>query len=233
MDVVSENVVFIGAGSPNEDFMHRTTDGGQSWETFALPSEGQGWSSFISAEVGYVRLFEGLYKTTNGGASWDFVSNPEVAFRMEFLNENVGFAFSYWVEIVAMTLDGGVTWEQQPITNPTVSERLGDSLYFLTLNSRIFQTSLTSILGVDEIVQDQEEGIVLFPNPSEGMVSLGFADELIGGQLQLFDPQGKMVENLIINDKLMTLDLSTYAKGVYVVQVSGDGLIKTGKLVLR
>ena len=80
----------------------------------------------------------------------------------------------------------------------------------------------------------KSEAVNVFPNPSDGEVTLELKFERRESvQLRITDMTGKLVlENEISGDK-MNLDLEDFVKGVYAVQVIHGGDVYVGKVVLR
>lgn len=67
--------------------------------------------------------------------------------------------------------------------------------------------------------EKDNKNIKVFPNPSSGNVTVqlekGFNDAL----LQVYDMQGALVTELIVNEQTMQVDLSKNPKGTYFIQV--------------
>lgn len=75
------------------------------------------------------------------------------------------------------------------------------------------QITRTSTNGVEN---DTENDIVLYPNPTTGACTLRNAQP--GSEMQVFDAFGKLLFSRKI-DGTSTIDLSNYAKGIYMVKV--------------
>lgn len=132
------NALLIGVSAANEDVVWvggtkgtilRTVDGGQTWQTRAIP--GTDSLQFrdvyaVDADTAYVLSIGNgsdsrVYKTTNGGKSWtlQFKNDIQEAFFdcMAFWNPKTGIAFSDAVNgefIIIKTTNGGQTWQRIP-----------------------------------------------------------------------------------------------------------------------
>jgi Leucine-rich repeat (LRR) protein len=68
-----------------------------------------------------------------------------------------------------------------------------------------------------------------YPNPSKGIITVD-ADSAISS-LQLYDIQGKMLENIQVNEISGNLDLSGRAAGLYFLTITTDKGVKIEKLI--
>ncbi len=100
--------------------VHRSTDGGSTWQSFPIPGMGGVAArdlSAVDAMIAYITLPpNGLFRTLNGGADWEPVtvsaSLPAPLF-VHFYNDNEGWVFgrkSNNHPVSATTADGGATW---------------------------------------------------------------------------------------------------------------------------
>jgi len=100
--------------------IHKTTDGGASWENLFNASvyfRCVGFANAMNGWAGTLDHLEPLYATTDGGESWAPVANiadprPESICGIWAVNDSVVFASgAYWgVPRVIKTADAGATW---------------------------------------------------------------------------------------------------------------------------
>lgn len=92
------------------------------------------------------------------------------------------------------------------------------------------KTGFCNIIASNDIAD--LKGINIFPNPSEGIITISLSDGISQSDIQqiaIFDMQGK---KLFSSDKyLHSIDLRTFEKGVYLLKVSVGNEILTKKVV--
>jgi photosystem II stability/assembly factor-like uncharacterized protein len=110
-------------------YLYTTADDGQTWQSTPLPSNQLAvFSYFDSEEVYFLNAHtawhlggssEGdkrytLYQTLDGGRSWNTIKTVNWLAKLDFINENEGWALASGEEASALlhTTDGGRTWEQ-------------------------------------------------------------------------------------------------------------------------
>ena len=67
--------------------------------------------------------------------------------------------------------------------------------------------------------------VAVYPNPTNGMVSVQLTmnnEQLFGGDIQLLDMYGKLLNRWEMNGNGMQLDLSSYAAGVYMLKLHNN-----------
>ena len=82
---------------------------------------------------------------------------------------------------------------------------------------------------------DEKEGtsISIFPNPTEGMVTVDFS-EVQTGKLLVTDITGKVVLDRLVNaEKSLTLDLSANRSGLYVIKCIFSDTTLTARVLLK
>jgi hypothetical protein len=85
-----------------------------------------------------------------------------------------------------------------------------------------------------EIADFTKPGIVsdnLYPNPTDGKVSITFSKALVHAVLSIIDYNGIMVTRLRASGNKVNFDLSSFAPGVYFVRIEENGKIITRKVV--
>lgn len=87
-----------------------------------------------------------------------------------------------------------------------------------------------SVTGIDAT---KAANIAVFPNPSEGMVTISGLN--VNDKIQVYDVLGKMVNETVASDLSQTLDFSKQPKGmfIYVITDGKSGQTLQGKLVIN
>lgn len=75
------------------------------------------------------------------------------------------------------------------------------------------------------IAQNQNKYLDIYPNPASSLLNIGANDQAIGKTLKIFDAQSKLIQVLVLNTNNV-LQLSDWAKGIYLIQVSELGISK-------
>ncbi|MEZ5042962.1 MAG: YCF48-related protein [Saprospiraceae bacterium] len=110
--LISSDLVY----SVSQNYFHLSTNGGQSWNNYLIPSGKIKEAFFLNQEVGHVGCFDGtILKTTDGGLNWyptlETNITPTDVHAIQFVNEQVGFASRGHHDILK-TIDGGENWEE-------------------------------------------------------------------------------------------------------------------------
>ena len=79
--------------------------------------------------------------------------------------------------------------------------------------------------------------ISIYPNPATGIFTVDIRNNTSVNNIKVINLTGQVVYNKEINDSASTtkfgIDLSDRPKGIYLVKVTGDGVVIVGKVVLR
>ncbi len=110
----------VGSHDADMGIVMHTKDGGNTWELDTLSDDGYFVGmSFIDDSTGWIGGSgvnygdnPGIYRTTDGGATWDSIS-PHRAYRIQFANDSLGWAIDNQSDVLARTVDGGVSWDFQ------------------------------------------------------------------------------------------------------------------------
>jgi len=74
----------------------------------------------------------------------------------------------------------------------------------------------------------------VYPNPSTGLVNFQFSESYQHGQLQIYDIIGNLVFNQYENSEYVTLDFSSFKKGMYLIKmVAEDRKLSVRKLIIE
>lgn len=101
-------------------------------------------------------------------------------------------------------------------------------------NPAIDDVSISTLpVGINDLRQI-EEGISIYPNPSNGQFNLVLSDrDLIGKRLQLYNTNGQLVKEEKISERQLQMDLEGYPKGMYYLTVTSSNSRITKKLVIH
>lgn len=116
------------------------------------------------------------------------------------------------------------------ITGNTVTNKA--DIYFdynFPIETNIAGTTF-QVLSVGNV--DFGNAITIYPNPATSIVSVK-ADTLTLKSLQLYDVQGRLLINRIIENESSTIDISSYATGIYYLKVITDKGATTQKIVKK
>jgi photosystem II stability/assembly factor-like uncharacterized protein len=112
----TSKTVGYAAGGRSYDFnsrgeIHKTTDGGDSWQQIHLTDSNISAFYFLNSERGfYINYNDELFRTVDGGKTWRLLSTVERgALSLCFTGENIGYLSTYSGKILK-TIDGGISW---------------------------------------------------------------------------------------------------------------------------
>ena len=86
------------------------------------------------------------------------------------------------------------------------------------------------VLGINEA---QLLNFSMFPNPSDGQVTLQLPSDANQAKVRIFDYLGKTLLQKSINKSNNTLDISNLTAGIYFVRIQTDSKVGTKKLIVR
>ena len=103
--------------------------------------------------------------------------------------------------------------------------------YFSTLNvpQKLHAFDLTNFLGVyvngittNISTTKKLQRISVFPNPANELVQLKISNELIGTVCSIYNLNGKNILQTKLIDTATTLDITNFAKGMYIICIDGQ-----------
>jgi hypothetical protein len=222
---VTDNLGFVtNADSNGNYFLHRTSDGGQSWSQRLGVGIGTIEAiDFVGLDTGFVGGNAGIfYKSIDGGLTWNSYSvNGSTNVRaLDFVNPLVGFAASD-NGLILRTTDGGLNWANE------VVDTSSDFHYIKAINANIAYAQATNgklykrnyIAGADEGSPLVHVRIV--PNPTHGACEILLPENHVLRNWEVFGVEGQR----LLQGNSPRLDLSGLPSGMYWLQ----GETKTGR----
>ncbi|HBG24164.1 MAG: hypothetical protein A2X17_06270 [Bacteroidetes bacterium GWF2_41_61] len=116
MQFTSKTVGYVAGGRSYDNSsrgeIHKTTDGGESWQQIHLTDSNISALYFINSERGfYTNYNDELFRTVDGGKIWRKISTVEAgALSLCFTGESIGYLSTYSGKILKTT-NGGISWE--------------------------------------------------------------------------------------------------------------------------
>lgn len=228
----------FGLAAPMAGPILQTQDGGVHWLPIVLSGVSKmSGISFPSDNVGYMcgwtdQLMPVIIKSTDGGNKWDIL-NVQAGHALRdiyFTSENTGYAVG--LNCILKTTDGGATWGQQTV--PLAQQF--NCIYFKDENHG-FIGGAAAIYVTDNgggpigVGEKKIPGISIAPNPATDFVNIGMQG-VSGGIISLVSAKGQEVLRREVRFPAQ-LDLSGFAKGAYILNITAGGYVHTEKLILR
>jgi hypothetical protein len=115
--------------------------------------------------------------------------------------------------------------------DPAPGTFLGDGTYTVTLTATddssntgtcTFELTVESVLGAND--NTLEAGVVMFPNPAQGQVTISNTSNIVLERATIYDANGRLVNTTDLTGMQgqQTIDISKLASGVYMVQIQGQ-----------
>ena len=83
--------------------------------------------------------------------------------------------------------------------------------------------------GIVKLSNEQGGRFTIFPNPVKDIITIGGLKQ--NGTLMLFATDGKLLQQQKVNTQSITMDLSSYTTGTYLLQYENEGVRHTQKLI--
>lgn len=217
----------------------KTINGGLEWIETSLSNEGTLLDIFfVNQSVGYTCGFMGdFYKTTNGGETW--IKLPTQFFNallcMYFVDENTGYMSGDGCTFF-QTDNGGMNWNSLEYFSCSWSNSVWftDDLngYIVGGNGKILKTTNGGLV-LSKALQMPEAEFTLFPNPANSFVTISTEDNASGFPINvsLLNFNGMQVINEKYRNMPFQVDISSLAKGIYLLRLETINYTETKKLV--
>lgn len=103
------------------------------------------------------------------------------------------------------------------------------SIFDTVINCNAFPNANRAGLNVDQFSQTK---LQCYPNPTNSFVNFESDNETITN-FQIYDIQGRVLVDKIVNDKKFQVDVSSYQNGTYFVKVYTEKGTKTQKIIKK
>ncbi|MCB0478866.1 MAG: T9SS type A sorting domain-containing protein [Crocinitomicaceae bacterium] len=111
----------------------------------------------------------------------------------------------------------------------------GDFVVTLTVTGECGTAVFTDTINLDVVGVDENELVEfnLYPNPTNGEVTITFNQTLQNASLDFIDATGRILLSKEITSNQMNFSVSQFENGVYFVKVNGAGFTRTSRLVKK
>ena len=157
-----------------------------------------------------------------------FISEDNTKIILQVFNEGEEQEYSVDIPRSATSYEKYIT-SNDPEHEFTLVQSEDVAYYNRYFNTTLDELSLTSfVFNIDESlsnsdfnqINENEFKVRLYPNPSHGHINLIFPKHS-NYRVQLFDLKGTKITGIDINDSIeYTLDISSFAKGTYLIKIN-------------
>jgi hypothetical protein len=162
-------------------------------------------------------------------SSHDYVTRVRDNNVVEFIFENINLDFN------DATNDGYVVFKIKTLSTLSDGDTFDNTagIYFDFNAPIITNTEVVSIMSTASIGEVTDESVVIYPNPSHGILYVNSKHSIKSASL--VDLNGRMLKqmNFIGNETNQQLDFSSLGKGIYFLTVTTDFGFRVEKLVIK
>ncbi len=211
--------------------LNKRTDNTGTWTTMvAIPNEPANTITVTGESTEYIlgRLggalplnlisFSGSKQNNDALLQWKTANEINVN-RFEVQRSENGFDFATIGSVAVGGADYSFSDVNTFITKPVVFYRL----------KSIDADGKFTYSGIVKLSDLQSGQFTIFPNPVNDMLTIGGLKQ--NGMLMLFNAEGKLLQKQTVTTQSITMDLSSYAKGVYLLQYENGGNKHIQKLI--
>lgn len=226
--IIDEQTVYTVGG-----LVLKTTNGGNTWE---FQTGGVGFDfdkgCFLNEQIGWVvGANQQIKKTIDGGENW--IDQPQVGNSASmnindifFINENIGIVVSgsNINQQVFKTTNGGLTWELQTIKCSLSFFEIGHYQNGNLLIAGAGGTVMSSTnfwSDITGLVEDQDNPISVYPNPSSEMLTVQVDDEILNATIY------NVLGNEVMHFKRKNINISSLSEGSYIIQIQTAKKLKS------
>ena len=170
------------------------------------------------------------------GTIWNLIWEPYEGFAVNTYNIYRGTAPNNLVLIGSTsgsstqytdnTAPSGYVYYQIQVVNPNSCNP--SKSYSVSTSNIATNDPLVGICAISSL-----ENIKIYPNPSNGLVNIAFAESTKGNQLDVINSFGQVILTKQINTSTTTLDLTNKAKGMYFIKVQSGNGVAVRKVIIE
>jgi photosystem II stability/assembly factor-like uncharacterized protein len=232
-------------GFTGDDEIYRTTDGGNSWN---IANTVSGWMGndritdykFLDNQIGFALTDNwNIYKTIDAGQNWTInnlpISNTSGCRGIEFDQKNYGYITGYGLDQPFISNNGGQTWvidASYPTSSPSMCVSISKN-HKVIIGAQDGKVLIRQNIPLSINPNSITELINLYPNPTKDKINIETENNI--ENIMISDVTGKIVFTIFLNNltRNYQVDLTNYAKGIYLLNIKTNKKIITKKVVLN
>lgn len=245
ISVTPGHKLFVASKSyPNavyeNDLILKSNDGGYTWDTSFISSTTHlNTLKFVSDNLGFAIGDNGtIMKTQDAGQNWEnlYTGTEENLLSIDFLNEQTWLVGGDNATLL-LTEDGGETWNALYLPTSTCSvsyikfPEKDDIVYIMGCGFK-----RASIYDVTRVNSNKaiSDSFIISPNPVTDQFTITIQDkDLLKADVEIYSLDGKIIYMTTIQQKQITIDCKSFAKGMYLVKISNQDIGSFKKLIFR
>ncbi len=210
------------------------------------PAQNTWYACVFSGWGGAPNGLGGLYKTTNRGQSWTKLSgstldrvtsctfNPNNANQLYITTEAQGLWYSNNINAGSPTFSMVQNYPFQQPERVFFNPYNTSEMWVSSFGNGMKSGNMNIVLGLPDFKNGEESGLVLYPNPSSGLVTVRCTKAAANGRLEVFDINGRLVfQKTVSNNGPFQFDASEMNNGIYMVRLTANAqVVDTQKLVI-
>mgnify|MGYP006395386187 CR=1 FL=1 len=249
---LNDQVVYTGS---DDGKVHVSFDGGDNWEDISdgLPnryitqvaiSPSDDLTAYVTLSGYHVQDYDPhIFKTTDGGQTWNSIAGnlPDIPVNDVVMDSQETTLIIATDLYIWYSQNDGDTWELLGDNLPNILTRdirlhePTNTLYAGTYGRSMYSYDMGQIILNTNDFDLRKPEIVLYPNPSDGLVNIEHRLEGTGS-VRILDMQGRIVQHLYQGDLSAFIgeqQLFGIFPGVYFVQFQQGSTQQVAKLVIR
>ncbi len=131
---------------------------------------------------------------------------------------------------VLVGMDINVVNDNQVTCNLSIPIDYDIGIYDVYVDNVMLMNGFTVDILDDIFNNEQNQILALYPNPAVSNVNISTP---VGSEIAIFDISGRLLESMVSTNSLTNIDVTTYQKGIYIVQTNYNGQKFTKKLTVK
>jgi hypothetical protein len=240
---IDKKFIDIAATNSKDLYVMGVTQSSSAWTFVTNPNPSFYNQSTLAGDDGATCLFlagfggnlGNFWSSLFGGA----VPNPDCpsGFGCIDYNSEIGTGLSVFnndnVYISGYTLNQSFPQECPTAPNPWCQFPLLTS-ELLVSSGTISRLDINGIVGIEDVMEDEENGVLIYPNPSTNQFTITSTSDI--ERIEIYNAVGQLIYHEQPNNhvKVKTLTITNYTTGIYLIKVTTkDNLTQLKKLIVE
>ncbi len=221
-----------------EGVLRHSREQGSNWQVLNSPFEGVNYTSLRYHDNGlYLGTREhGLHFSDDMGETWHSIDAlPSDATIRRITTTDTIIAVGCEDGSIYLKYDHCNEWQQMediPMEGPILDICIdGELIYASPMAGGIWYTELPAM--PDFIAESNEVSLTITPTPASAFITVSASKPMHNAELTIYDLQGKVCYNSIIQGSYHEIPTSGFSTGIYFVKVAGDKTITIRKVAIQ